>query len=201
MVAGLVLAAGSSARMGRDKALLPRGQGGATFVAALIVALREGGLDDVLVVGRPGNEALRTEVEAHGARYVENPAADQGQLSSLLAGLNVADRPGVTAVMFTPVDMPLIDRRIVSTLLQAFTSSSAAIVRPAYHGRHGHPVIVSRAMFAELRRADGSAGARSVMSAHASRVLDVEVDDAAVVSDVDTPADYARLIERAGDSG
>jgi molybdenum cofactor cytidylyltransferase len=196
MVPGLVLAAGSSTRMGRDKALLPCGRAGRTFVATLIAALRDGGIDDVLVVGRPADGALRAEVEAHGARYVENPRPEDGQLSSLLAGLNVADRPGVRAVLFTPVDMPLIDGRIVATLLKAFTASTAEIVRPAYRGRHGHPVIVSRSVFSDLRRADAAEGARGVVRAHASRVMDVEIDDPAVVTDVDTPADYERLARR-----
>ena len=194
MVPGLVLAAGSSSRMGRDKALLTCGPGSLTFVASVIEALRAGGVDDVLVVGRPEDDALREEVDAHRARFVENPRPQDGQLSSLLAGLNVADHPGVQAVLTTPVDLPLIDARIVATLLEAWSTSSAPIVRPVYRGRHGHPVIFSRTVFTDLRRADPSVGARSVVNAHAARILDVDIDDAAVVTDIDTPEDYSRLI-------
>lgn len=194
MVPGLVLAAGSSSRMGRDKALLTCGPGSLTFVASVIEALRAGGVDDVLVIGRPEDDALRGEVDAHRARFVENPRPQDGQLSSLLAGLNVADHPGVQAVLTTPVDLPLIDGRIVATLLEAWSRSSAPIVRPVYRGRHGHPVIFSRTVFTDLRRADPSIGARSVVNAHAARILDVDIDDAAVVTDIDTPEDYSRLI-------
>jgi CTP:molybdopterin cytidylyltransferase MocA len=159
-------------------------------VASLIAALREGGIDDVLVVGRPGDVPLRVEVERLGARFVENLRPQEGQLSSLLAGLNVADRPGVRGLMSTPVDMPLISSRTVAALLKAFNMSSAPIVRAVHCGRHGHPVIFSRAVFAELRRADPSTGARAIVSAHAADVVDVEIDEPAVVTDIDTPEDY-----------
>jgi molybdenum cofactor cytidylyltransferase len=192
MIPGLVLAAGASTRMGQAKALLPCGPGGASFVASLIAAMREGGVDDVLVVGRPGDEAVRLEVEIGGARFVENPRPEDGQLSSLIAGLNVADRPGVRGLMSAPVDMPLINGRIVAALLRAFIRSSAPIVRAVHRGRHGHPVIFSRAVFADLRRADAATGARAVVSAHATDVVDVEIDEPAVVTDIDTPEDYER---------
>lgn len=194
MVPGLVLAAGASSRMRRDKALLTCGPGSLTFVASIIEALRDGGVDDVLVIGRPEDDALREEVDAYRARFVENPRHQDGQLSSLLAGLNVADRPGVQAVLTTPVDLPLIDGRIVATLLEAWSASRDAIVRPVYRGRHGHPVIFPRAVFADLRHADPSIGARGVVNAHAAHVVDVDIDDSAVVTDIDTPEDYDRLI-------
>jgi molybdenum cofactor cytidylyltransferase len=193
MVPGIVLAAGASTRMGRSKALLPCGDAGPTFVARVILALRDGGVDDVLVVGRAGDDALRLEVETHAGRFVENPRPEDGQLSSLLAGLNVADRPGVRGVLVTPVDVPMITPRTVAALLDAFTASPAPVVRVVHRGRHGHPVIFSRAVFSELRRADASVGARAVVHAHASALHDVEIDDEAVVIDVDTPADYERL--------
>ena len=87
MVAGIILAAGRSCRMGRSKALLATPDG-PTFVARLIQTLCGGGVDVPLVVGRPDDDPLRSEVESAGARFVINPDADAGgQLSSLLAGL------------------------------------------------------------------------------------------------------------------
>jgi molybdenum cofactor cytidylyltransferase len=205
MVPGIVLAAGRSSRMGRPKALLPCGPEGESFVARLIAALTNGGVADVLVVGRAADHALRTELARLGLgasaslsssgrlRYVENPDPDAGQLSSILTGLRAADRPGVRGVIVIPVDTPLITPHTVAALLTSFDATRAPIVRPVHRGAHGHPVIFSRAIFDELRHADPAVGAKAVVRAHADAIANVEVDDAGVVSDVDTPEDYARL--------
>lgn len=183
--------------MGRAKALLTLPPDHDTFVARLVATLLAGGAPDVFVVGRPEDEALRGEVgriatAAGRVRYVENRNADRGQLSSVIAGLNAADHPGVRAVLVTPVDLPLVRPGSIAALLQAFSSSAAPVVRATCGGRHGHPVIFARQMFAALRRADPGVGAKAVVRAHP--VLDVEVGDPGVLRDIDTPDDYAELL-------
>lgn len=198
MVAGLILAAGRSSRMGRGKALLLCAPGGVTFVSRLAHTLCGGGLSEALVIGRPEDEDLRAEVEsmAPWARFVANPDADAGQLSSLLAGLDVADRPGVRAVLVAPVDAPLVAPETVATLVRVFESANAIIVRAVHRGRHGHPVLFSRAVFDELRHADPGVGARAVLRAHEASIVNVEVDDPGVLGDVDTPEDYRAVFGR-----
>ncbi len=195
MIPGIVLAAGRSVRMGRSKALLPCGAEGLTFVHCAAAALCGGGAEEALIVGRPEDEALRAVVDALPlrARYVENPAADSGQLSSVLAGLAAADRPGVSAVIVVPVDAPLIRADTVAALVARFRAGGGPIVRAVLGGRHGHPVLFGRQVFEALRHADPSVGARGVLHAHPHWVLDVEVDDPGVLGDVDTPADYDGL--------
>jgi molybdenum cofactor cytidylyltransferase len=196
MVPGVILAAGRSSRMGRAKALLPCGPGGETFVRRLARALHDGGVQQVLIVGRSDDEALREEVAAMplAARFVENPGADAGQLSSVLAGLDAAAAPGTLGLLVTPVDAPLVTAATVATLLAVFSSTGAPIVRAVYRGRHGHPVVFSRDVFDGLRRADPGVGAKAVLRAHA--IVNVDVDDAGVVGDVDTPEDYRALFGR-----
>ena len=161
----------------------------------LATALAGGGVDGVVVVGRSGDAALQAEVEGLPvpARFVGNPNADAGQLSSLLAGLAAVDRPGVAALLVTPVDAPLIEPATVVALLASLRSTGAPIVRATYRGRHGHPVIFGRAVFDDLRQADPSVGARGVVRAYGARVVNVEVNDPAVLGDVDTPDDYRVL--------
>ena len=104
IVSGIVLAAGRSRRMGRPKAMLPIGPGGETFVGRIIRILREGGVDDVVVVvageESPVARALLREELAH--RIAVNPSPDLGQLSSVKAGLHAVDRPGVGGMLVTP---------------------------------------------------------------------------------------------------
>jgi len=193
MVAGIILAAGRSTRMGRSKAMLVTPDG-MTFVARLLQALAGGGVDAPLVVGRPDDDELQREVDAAGARFVMNPDADAGgQLSSLLAGLHKADRPGIRALMVTPVDAPMVTSETVSRLIAVFRETSGSIVRPRYRGRNGHPVIFSRGLFDELRHASPATGAKAVLRAHEHAIINVDVDDPGVIADIDTPEDYAKL--------
>jgi molybdenum cofactor cytidylyltransferase len=198
MVPGVVLAAGASSRMGRPKALLPTGVPGETFLSRIVGTLEAAGLDDLVVVvggGRP--DLARAVADLPGlVRPVLNPDPSRGQLSSLLAALAVVDRPGVTGMLVTLVDVPLVTAATVEALLAAYRRSRAPIVRPARAGRHGHPVIFDRAVFDALRGSDLAVGAKAVVQARLGEVLDVAVDDAGAFQDVDTPDDYARAFGR-----
>ena len=184
--------------MGRVKALLPVRNGGPTFLRQLSASLLQGGASDVIVVGRPDDGALEVEVALLGdrVRLVVNPHAERGQLSSILIGLNAADRPGVRAVLVGPVDAPLVRGDTVRALLEAFRACEPPVVRPVYRGRHGHPVIFGRQVFDALRHADPAMGAKAVVRGHAGDAIELEVDDPAVLDDVDGPEEYARLLAR-----
>lgn len=192
MMTAVILAAGRSSRFGRPKAFLPVGPGGPPFVERLVATFRSAGVNEVVVVGRAGDDGLRECCDRAGARFVENPRADRGQLSSLICALDALGRE-VSAVIVTPVDMPLIRADTIGAVRDAFLGSGAAIARAAYRGRHGHPVIFAAAVFGELRRADPDHGAKAVVRAHGTAVLDVDVDDEGVLRDVDTAQDYRDL--------
>jgi molybdenum cofactor cytidylyltransferase len=186
----IVLAAGASSRMGRPKALLPID--GQTFISRIVHTLHDGGVARVAVVVRPSADQIRAEAAAAAAEIVVNPDPDRGQLSSLQAGLEAVDSAAVEGVLVTLVDVPLVSAKTVATLLERARTSSCPILRAACRGRNGHPVIFMRAVFEALRRADPSAGAKPVVRSYP--VEDVEVDDPGVAEDVDTPADYRRLV-------
>ncbi len=187
----LVLAAGRSTRMGRPKALLSVTRVGETFVERLVGTLVAGGIDDVVVVAGEQASAIRARL-GFRARVVVNPDVDQGQLSSIVVGLDVIDRPGVSAVMIAPVDQPLVSETTVRALAEAWRRTRAPIVRPVREGRHGHPVIFDRTLFDELRAADPAQGARAIVHAHTENLADIAVDDDGCFADIDTPADYER---------
>jgi molybdenum cofactor cytidylyltransferase len=175
--------------MGRPKALLPAD--GRTFVRRILDALRDAGVAETVVVVREGQPETIEEIERAGAgRAVVNPRADDGQLSSLIVGLDAVDTPGVTSILVTLVDVPLIQSVTVRTLIARAAESRVPIVRAVYRGRHGHPVIFKRELFDALRAADPAVGAKAVMRAES--IEDVDVDDPGVVRDVDTPDDYRR---------
>ena len=192
MVAGLILAAGRSTRMGRPKALLTQVFTRRTFVAHLISASHEAGLTAVLVIGQAANVELAAEVDRVGATLLVNDTPERGQLSSILVGLDAAERLDASAILVMPVDVPLVSSTVIAQIVAAANRSDARIVRATHAGRHGHPVLFKRSVFDEVRSADPSIGARAVVRVDPARVLDVEVNDPGVTLDIDTPEDYRR---------
>ena len=177
--------------MGRPKALLR--VEGRTFVRRILDTLHDGGIDEIAVVLRPQHSEAAAEVAAGAGRVVVNPRADEGQLSSLIAGLDAVDAPDVESVLVTLVDVPLLQPSTVRALIERAGHSAASILRATYRGAHGHPVIFKRQMFAALRAADPAVGAKAVL--RNARVEDVVVDDPFVIRDVDTPDEYLRLVD------
>jgi molybdenum cofactor cytidylyltransferase len=204
MIYGIVLAAGASSRMGQAKAALPFGQTGETVLSRIVSTILAGGVTEVAVVAGAHIDAVRHAMPRHErrARVIEHPGWEQGQLSSLLAGLDAIDEPLVEAVMVTPVDVPLVTPFTVAAVISAWRRTRAPIVRPADPStllsaggqRHGHPVIFDRTVFADLRAADPNIGAKAVFAIHRDRIVNVEVKDAGAFEDIDTPEDYKRLI-------
>jgi molybdenum cofactor cytidylyltransferase len=205
MIRAIVLAAGASSRMGQAKAALPLGQTGETVVARVVRSLLFGGVPDVTVVAGAHIDAVRramptfADVSVAGgkptltrARVIEHPGWAQGQLSSLLAGLDAIDDPLLEGALVTPVDVPLVSPSTVAAVIAEWRRTRTAIVRPAAGDRHGHPVLFDRSVFADLRAADLKLGAKSVFAKHA--VLNVQVDDPGAFEDIDTPGDYEKML-------
>jgi molybdenum cofactor cytidylyltransferase len=203
MIAGIVLAAGRSSRMGEPKALLV--YAGATFLQRAVRALRDGGCGRVIVVmGAPTDPAaasIAAQARKLDADVAVNDAAHSEQVDSLRAGL-LAVAADADAVVVLPVDVPAVDARAVRAVVDAFAARGAPVVRASFDGRNGHPVLFSRALFAELLGGDLPEGARTVIHRHAAASEGVAVPDAGVVADVDTPDDYRRLLaEQDGAAG
>ncbi len=198
MISGIVLAAGASSRMGKSKASLPFGATGETILSRIVSVLLTGGVAGVAVVAGAHIDAVRHAMPwaERRARLVEHPGWAQGQLSSLIAGLNAIDEPLLEAVMVTPVDVPLVNAATVAAVIEAWRRTRAPIVRPVDGDRHGHPVIFDRSVFDDLRQADLAVGAKAVFATHRDRVLNVDVKDAGAFEDIYTPADYERLRPR-----
>jgi molybdenum cofactor cytidylyltransferase len=186
-IAGIILAAGASRRMGTSKTLLPWRYG--TFLESVILAF-EPPIDPLIVVIRAEEDipSLKRLQMGKFARYVVNPDPERGQLSSLQCGLAAARKAQHFA--FCPVDFPQVQRETVKELIRVYGNSDAQIVIPRFESRHGHPVIIGRAIADELIAEPPTGTARDVLHRHVAQTRYVTVDDPGVVADIDTPEEY-----------
>lgn len=181
--------------MGTPKALL-RAPDGVAFVARIVRTLAAAGLRDLIVVTGVEHDRIVAAVQPDAPvvpRFVRNPDPSRGQLSSLWCGLDAAEGAETEGLLVTLVDVPMVAVSTVAAVVERWRESRAPIIRPIFNGRRGHPVIFDRAVFGELRKAPLDQGARVVVHAHLHDAIDVPVDDAGCVTDVDTPEDYGRL--------
>jgi len=188
--------------MGRAKATLPVG-GGDTFLTRIVRTFHAAGVDDVIVVvGHEAEPIARAFAESGlPARFVVNRDYDRGQLTSLVAGLNAIDRPGVAAALVTLVDVPLVSAATVRAVVDRYRASRAPVVRPTSGTRHGHPLLIDRALFDVLRRADPDGGAKPIVRAHASPAGDLAIADEGAFTDIDTAEEYERWISGRSSGG
>ncbi|HEY6305505.1 MAG TPA: nucleotidyltransferase family protein [Candidatus Angelobacter sp.] len=190
--AGVVLAAGASSRMGRDKALLP--WRGGTFLSAAITALQPA-TDLVIVVAGANAGDLAPIVNANAAFMVINPDPAKGQFSSLKVGLQEVLNRGRDAALITLVDRPSAGVGTIASIKNEFLTAGDQTwaVVPEYAGKHGHPIAIGREMMSAFLDAPDSSSAREVEHSLQSHILYLSVSDPLVAANVDTPEDFAKL--------
>ena len=204
--AGVILAAGESSRMGRDKALLPwppmifkqtmdeqPAPPGQTFLSAAIRSLTSA--DFIVVVAGNNAEALSPIVYSNGGSLVVNPDPGRGQFSSLRVGLTEVLNRGRDAAMITLVDRPAAKAMTVQALREAFEAAPREVwaLVPEFAGKHGHPYIAGREMIEQFLRAPETSNAREIEHAAQEHIQYLTVDDPFVALNINTPEDYRTL--------
>lgn len=193
-LAGVVLAAGRSARMGSPKALLDFL--GLPFVVRIMEALEALEVKTRVVVLGPDAPRIQPVLAGHDCMIVENPEPETGPIASLRGALRALQPVQPTAVLVWPVDLPHVRVTTIERLLEAHRRTQGSIVLPLVEERRGHPVIWGSALFEELLQSSAASreGARAILHSHARDIVTVPVDDPAVIDQVNTPDDYERLV-------
>ncbi|UCD51629.1 MAG: nucleotidyltransferase family protein [Phycisphaerales bacterium] len=187
MINAIVLAAGESIRMGKSKPLLRIGD--RTFLEQIVAVLQDANVDRITVVLGARAEAIAEAVDLTSVDVVVNSSYRNGQLSSLITGLDNA--PAETeAILLCLVDGPFITADIVNQVLATFQETGASIVIPTFEGQRGHPSLFARPLFEQLRNAPPEEGARYVVYANEDKIVEVEIPEKAVVAGINTPEDY-----------
>ena len=201
---GVILAAGFSSRMARDKALLPwppvaEGTPAVnTFLGSWIDLLQQE-TELVIVVAGRNRSQIAPVIYGHGGFLVENESPERGQFSSIQRGLQDVLNRGRDAAIVALVDRPPVVPGTIRELKHSLLSSSPdvwAVVPETTHGgevSHGHPLAIGRDMIEAFLRAPAEATARDVEHRYQQHIRYVPVDDPRVAMNIDTPEDYERL--------
>lgn len=192
-VAGLILAAGESSRMGADKPLLM--YRGKTFLENIIAALRGAGIQRIVVVLGHHAEEIQQALDLAAVEVIVNRDYRQGQTSSLQAGLQLLARNIPDCVVVCLVDHPAITADTVGKLIHHFKYSGHPVIIPQMNGKHGHPILLAKELFGEFLALGPGQGADTIIHARRSLTEFVEVTDPGILLDVDVPESYRRLAD------
>jgi molybdenum cofactor cytidylyltransferase len=190
VIAGVILAAGKSSRLGRPKQLLALGD--RTVLQHVVDAAGEADLDDIVVV--LGHRASEVEASLRlpaPARVVVNPEYGSGQTSSLRTGLRALGAETRAAIVLLG-DQPGVAPEAIRTVAAAYRRTDGPVVQASYGGRPGHPVLLDRRVWPEVQAVPGDVGARDLLASHPEWVVPAEVPGDPP-PDLDTWEDYRRL--------
>ncbi len=191
-VAIVILAAGTSSRLGTPKQLLELG-GEPLIRHTVRNAEASSACVIVLVVGSRAEEVAAAAGDGEH-RVIVNSAFAAGQSTSMIAGLQALG-DDIDAVIMMLGDQPTVQPGLIDRLIERFNATGAPIVRPSYNDGPGNPVLFAKDLFPDLNRVTGDLGARDLIRARKD-VVDVLVIDQPMPPDVDSEADYAELKRR-----
>jgi molybdenum cofactor cytidylyltransferase len=189
-VAGIILAAGASRRLGQPKQLLPwRGEPMARHVARTALAA---GLSPVVAVSGAYSEQVQAALADLPVSLVYNPDWESGQSTSVKAGLQALP-PETGAAVFLLVDQPQVTPNLIRSLVELHAFGLSPLVAPQAGGRRANPVLFDRLTFPDLMSLSGDSGGRVLFSRY--QAVWLPWHDESLLLDVDTPEDYQRLLE------
>jgi molybdenum cofactor cytidylyltransferase len=190
VISAIILAAGTSSRMGKPKLLLPfKGRSIIRVVAENVLASL---VDEVLVVTGCYSNEVTGAIKDLPVRIVNNPDYKKGQGTSLATGARWLS-PETEAFLVFMGDQPLISPAIINSLINEFRKNKRPALRPVYNGQPGHPVIFDCSLISQVKLLQGDEGARKVLGNLRKDQVEFSVPYPEVVFDVDTPEAYKKL--------
>ncbi len=185
----IVLAAGTSSRMGEEnKLLLPFRE--STVLENVVEVVCASSIEDVIVVTGHQDRQIRDALSSHRVRIAYNPEFEDGLSTSIRRGV-LASVPETDSFMICMGDMPFITELTIRRLIELSDAAELpSIVVTTFEGRRGHPVVFDSVFRPELMKLQGDAGAKSILEAHPEAVVEVEVRDSHVLEDIDTWESY-----------
>ena len=183
----IILAAGSSTRMGKQKLLLP--YKGSTIIESVVDNVLASKVDQILVVLGADHERVTQALKDKDVKYCRNREHHQGMLSSVICGFRSLPDDANTALVYLG-DQPEIPASVTDAVIDAYNDDIKGIVIPVYNHRRGHPLLVDLKYRRDIDKLDLEQGLRSLMHLFPQDVLEVEVNNPGILVDIDTEEDY-----------
>jgi len=193
MISAIVLAAGTSSRMGEPKPLLRIS--GQPLLARTLESVQRSNVGHIIVVLGAEAGRIRREVVMAGATVVVNPDYAAGMSTSLRAGLRAAP-PESRGYLIALGDQPFVLPSTIDVLIERHSVAGGKILVPTYHGRRGNPVLIDRSLAPELEAIRGDVGCRALFGPHSNDLVEVSVEDPGILLDIDT-AEHLALVREA----
>jgi molybdenum cofactor cytidylyltransferase len=186
----VILAAGTSTRMGTVKQLLRLDD--RPLLQHVMDNVRASAVTEIIVVLGCAADAIRREIDAQNVRMVINESYQQGMGTSLKAGLSAVN-PQAEAAIVVLADQPFVRPATLDRLITEHHECKAKIVIPTYRGFRGNPVLLDRSVFPEIMTLNGDMGCRAIFGNHLEGIVKVPVDDVGTLLDIDRPSDFEAL--------
>ncbi len=188
----ILLGAGASKRMGKNKLLLPWGK--KTILQHCLDTLLRTEVKEVILVVNDETEPIACQNRNRRIKVVLNPHYREGMSRSIQQGIE-ASNPNCKGFLIALGDQPSIPPRTINVLIKAFHEHKGKIILPSFKGMWGHPVIFPQSYKAELLRLKGDEGGRTILKRYPEMVYAVPVKAHGVVRDIDTPKDYKKELK------
>jgi molybdenum cofactor cytidylyltransferase len=190
MISAIILAAGSSKRMGQPKMLLSWGE--TTVLGKVIRTFQEADIEDIIVITGGAHDAVQQVVNQFGARSIFNREfANEEMLFSLKLGLQ-AQSNQAQATLIGLGDQPQVQAETVRLICEMFKKQKSQLIVPSFQMRRGHPWLVGRSLWSELLEMNSESSPRDFLQRHANDIQYVAVETPSILADLDTMADYRR---------
>ena len=194
MISAILLAAGESSRMNGDfKPLMKWGT--RSIISQCIDNLKRSRVDEIIVVLGHRQSEVRSRLAGAGVQFAINEDFRRGMISSIQTGLPLIS-PRSDGVMICLVDQPMVGPNVINPLVISFGDYEKKISVPTFHGKHGHPIIISREYETEIMKLsdDNPDGFKALLNNHRNEIQEVSVDSDSILQDIDTFEDYQRLV-------
>lgn len=198
-ITAIILAAGLSKRLGRNKLLLPLGD--ETVLRKTAKAVLESSVSEVILMTGHEEAEVKKAVEGLDVRITHNPRYAEGQSTSMIAGVEAAHEEAC-AYLFVLGDQPLLTPQIVNDLIFLYEKSrpDALVVAPVFEGRRGNPTLFSATLKDELLQTSGDAGGRGIIrrleTESPEQIVFHHLPNDGILLDIDTEEDYERMLRK-----